>query len=188
MISNACAQGSCEDDTFNSWYKTACNLRPSVLSSPKNTGVRSKLRAHWQGPKSTNDFNGEGQSCEETNGDSDLASPRCGFRQHILQQVKMKLGAAVGPKRSKSRSTLQQQAKPQAAIKECFAATEPGAYATPAKMPPRPKAPAYPGARGPKAHVDQEYCGRISNSITIESFDSDGIYEDDGSSGCDSDF
>jgi len=208
-IANECVQGSCADDTFANWCGRASNLRPSVFRSPTNG--KSKLRGHWQAPESTADSTEASerrQTCEEQSVRTRPSSPNQSFRQHILTQVKLKFAAAVPGMPSRK-----QRAKSQAAVKGQSASREPDVFhvqVVPAKIPPRPKAPAYPGAREPHAHGGQD-SGSFPSSTSAEqprcrdfnrtmgwgtanncehaenkSDESDGIYEDDGS--CDSDF
>jgi len=221
-ISNACVEESWEDDAFNNWRQQASRLRPSVLRSPQNSNYRGKLRAHWQAHESSHDSSDDStgasqrrqiceekstdsqvrQICEEKSNDSNLISPKQSFRQHILTQVKLKLGAAVP---GKHRSSVERGAKPQVAAKERSAASEPDMHhvqVKPARIPPRPRAPAYPGARESKAPGDQEVAKHTNatkaeqaknKNLTCEhtekkSDESDGIYEDDCSSCCESDF
>jgi len=200
---------SCADDTFANWCERASGLRPSVFRSPTNR--KSKLRGHWQAPESTDDFTPASErrrTCEEQSVRTRASSPNQSFRQHILTQVKLKFAAAVPGMPSRK-----QRAKSQAAVKGQSGSQEPDVIhvqVVPAKIPPRPKAPAYPGAREPHAHGGQD-SGSFPNSTSAEqprcrdfnrtmgwgtannsehaenkSDESDGIYEDDGS--CDSDF
>jgi len=195
VISNACDGEASE--SFSAWSKRASSLRPSVLGSPTAEGSnRSKLRAHRQ-------------NTEDKNVDFNETSPARNFRQHILKQVKMKLGATSILTRKQS---FRVEAKPERVDKDegSLGSREPDSQcneqATFVKakakehvaIQMRPKAPPFPGARRsqlPTATMAPE-SDQVSDSREIEHNEkrkesvldeSDGIYEDDGSS-CDSDF
>lgn len=203
VISNARVGEASE--SFSTWSKRASSLRPSVLRSPRAGSSGSNLRAHWQDPRETR------QSPEDTDIDSDQIfgaqiSTSKKFRQHILKQVKMKLGATSRVTSLMRKPSFKLEAKPQTVDKDesnlgsreqDFECNE---QATPVKIHTRPKAPAFPGAR--RSHLPTATMAQVSDQVsdTRETEhkkkrkekedvcdESDGIYEDDGS-GCDSDF
>lgn len=177
-ISSACVKsGSGADDPFVSWFKRASSLRPSVLRSPKNGGGQSELRGHWQTPKAARQVR-EGAAVIDGNS----ASPRQGYRQHILEQVKRQVGTVNNllPRSApESKKELQVAIKQRSKSRELVVQVM---HVRPSK-PSRPKGPSYPGARK-RDEQSQQY----SSDRTEDGNGSDGIYEDDGSSCCDSDF
>jgi len=184
MISTACDTESCADVAFSSWFKRASKLRPSVLQSPRGELKESKLRRHWQTPKATPKARGnttKASKVPEVTGAVDLktASPTEGYRQHILQQVKRKVGAMKA-----SQPTSLPDSQPALhALRNEIDSLEPNVQVTnvrPAKFLSRPKGPSYPGARETNGQLHQK-----TFEPTEES--DDGIYDDDSNSSCDSD-
>merc|ERR1711904_64351 len=116
------------------------------LASPRR-GVTSK-------PSGKSD---EMRQEREDLSDVDLkpASSKRNFRQHILEQVKRKLG--VGDS-TMPRSSLESQEATRATVKESHDSREPEVqviHVTPSKKRSRPKGPECPGAREPNAQFRQ---------------------------------
>lgn len=174
-ISNACVGEPL--DSFSIWSAKASGLRPSVLRSTVTR--KGQQQAREQTPD-------EGP-------DADEATPSTIFRQHLLQQVKVKLGAS---ERAKPRFSVKDlvEAKPDTVSRSKGASdvrkvdsqidAQVDERVVPAKIHTRPKGPEFPGARRGKVQSATEI---EQNRHGSKAEESDGIFDDDGSS-CDSDF
>eukprot|EP00746_Dinoflagellata_sp_MGD_P071907 gnl/MRDRNA2_/MRDRNA2_29233_c0_seq1.p1 gnl/MRDRNA2_/MRDRNA2_29233_c0~~gnl/MRDRNA2_/MRDRNA2_29233_c0_seq1.p1 ORF type:complete len:235 (+),score=37.88 gnl/MRDRNA2_/MRDRNA2_29233_c0_seq1:74-778(+) len=179
-ISNACVGEP--SDSFSMWSSKASGLRPSFMRS----GVTA------------DDNKSQRQRCEQTlheRPNCDDASPARKFRQRILQEVKIKLGAGgramqrpsvfveeAGPNAINSSQGVSDWRKPDSQMDERV-----NELAIPVKIA-RPKGPEFPGARRTKEQpaIGIEHTKHRADADTTHD-ESDGIFEDDGS-GCDSDF